>query len=76
LYSDGVRTPTSAATAARVTAPAPSRSASAAAAIVARVGGDVLLVPDAGHYPHVEVPGAVLPRILDHVRAGACHPAG
>ncbi len=33
--------------------------------IAAKTGGDVLVVPDAGHYPHVEFPAAVGAAIAD-----------
>lgn len=33
--------------------------------IARRVDGEVVLVPDAGHYPHVEFPDLVAPRVVD-----------
>jgi pimeloyl-ACP methyl ester carboxylesterase len=50
--------------------------AAEAAAIAERVGGTVMLVPDAGHYPHLEKPQAVVDRIVAHVHATTCHRAG
>lgn len=38
--------------------------AAEASALVARAGGESLLVPGAGHYPHIEYPEVVGPRIL------------
>jgi pimeloyl-ACP methyl ester carboxylesterase len=36
--------------------------------IANRLNGDLLLVPGAGHYPHVEDPGLVAPAVVDFVR--------
>lgn len=44
--------------------------------IAARLGGTVLLVPDAGHYTHIERSDLVVPAITAHLcRSGRCHPA-
>ena len=50
--------------------------AAEADAIADRLDASVLLVPDAGHYPHIERPDVVGPAISDHVhRTRPCHPA-
>jgi pimeloyl-ACP methyl ester carboxylesterase len=36
-----------------------------------RVGGNVLLVDGAGHYPHAEMPEKVRPAIVNFLRTGA-----
>jgi pimeloyl-ACP methyl ester carboxylesterase len=41
-----------------------------AALVAERLGGQVLMVPDAGHYPHVEFPEVVNPAVLAFMAAG------
>jgi pimeloyl-ACP methyl ester carboxylesterase len=48
--------------------------AAEAALVADRTGGELLLVPDAGHYPHAEYPERVLPavrRLLEQAPCGA-----
>jgi pimeloyl-ACP methyl ester carboxylesterase len=47
--------------------------AAEAAFIADRVGGRVVIVPGAGHYPHAEYPEIVNPAILDFLRGEAGH---
>ncbi len=41
-----------------------------AASVAKRTRGSFQMVPDAGHYPHVERPDLVAPMILDFLAAG------
>ena len=47
--------------------------AAEAAFVADRLGGRVVMVPGAGHYPHAEYPEIVNPAILDFLRGEAGH---
>jgi pimeloyl-ACP methyl ester carboxylesterase len=44
--------------------------------VAERLGGEVLLVDDAGHYPHADDPEAVNPVLVSFLRSLSAGPTG